>query len=197
LTKLSRFIGSVLAESVTLGKRQGRQPEGMVVGFLSLAAVLSPAAPPELPDFRPVRYYAQACSRCHGDDGKTFGPKLAGKSREEVEKKVASMASGSAQAPLKPGRSEVVTDLVLSWGRKQPFLVATKHEAGRIYVEASRGAKLTAKLGGHALKQEKHRGQETFLVPSGKNWRDAVVTASLNDKTKTLRLSERAWTQPN
>jgi hypothetical protein len=169
----------------------------MVVGFLSFAAVLSPAAPPELPDFRPVRYYAQSCSRCHDDDGKTFGPKLAGKSRDDVEKKVAAMASGSAQAPLKPGRSEVVTDLVLSWGRKQPFLVATKHESGRIYVEASRGAKLSAKLGGQTLKQEKHRGQETFLVPSGRNCRDAVLTASLNGSTKTLRLSERAWTQPD
>ncbi len=161
---------------------------------ISMAAVLGPAGPVKLAEIQPARYYASACSRCHGDGGRALAAPLRGSARTEVLLKVKEMAEGSAQAPLKPGREAVVADLLLSWSQDRPFVAATKLEGARLFYEAPEGVQVRADLKGTALKGGRERGQTYFTLPSAADAGSVRLTASAGAKSRSILLSENGWT---
>ena len=161
---------------------------------LSMAVVLTPAGPAKLAEIQPARYYASACSRCHGDEAKSLLAPLRGSARTEVLLKVKEMAEGSAQAPLKPGREAVVADLLLSWSQSRPFVAATKLDGARLFIEAPKGVQVKAELQSKALKGGRERGQSFFALPSAADAGSVRLTASAEGKSRSILLSENGWT---
>lgn len=93
-----------------------------------------PAPPPTLAGLRPLTYFEDNCSRCHGPYGSfygdTFGKKL---TPEQLHRVVDEMAAGPGNAPLQGAELEAQVAYHRSLIDGKPFLILTeiKEENGQ------------------------------------------------------------------
>ena len=133
----------------------------------------APTPPPKLTDLRPITYFEDNCSRCHGPYGSFYGDTFAQKlSPAQLHKVVHEMAAGPGNAPIEGPELEAQVAYHRSLADKKPFIVLTemKEEYGQhiLHGEATPESQLDLVIDGTSIsaKLEGHRWSAALPAPS-------------------------------
>ena len=157
-------------------------------------------APPALVTTAPISYFEDRCSRCHGPQGSFYGDAFGKNLTEEALRKVVDdMCRVQADSPLKG----MDLDAQIAYHRaliaKEPFLVVTQVKEGEISGEVAEKATVQVKVKRATVTAEvKYTGWKAEL-PKGVKASDLVVSATLDGRTTTLKVSRETFShsKPN
>lgn len=94
-------------------------------------------------DFRPLAYFDQHCSRCHGPFGSYYGKDFAADlSPEALREKISEMAAGPGGAPVSGDSLAVLVAFHQSLSSGRPFITITGAGGDSLTGEVSPGASL-------------------------------------------------------
>jgi len=128
-------------------------------------------------DFRPLAYFDQHCSRCHGPFGSYYGKDFAGDlSPVALRQKVREMAAGPGGAPVSGDSLAALVAFHQSLSSGQPFIVVTGAGGDSIFGEVSPGVPLRFTCGNRSVTPE-IRGYHWALQKP--DWLDGCASGDL------------------
>ena len=118
------LLGSCALIGCNGAKQREESPHTAPATAPAPSAAVSPVA------FKPIEYFDQNCSRCHGPYGSFYGDAFGrGLTDEKLRHVIADMAAGPGNAPLGEAELEVQTAYHRSLLDRRPFVVVNAIEA--------------------------------------------------------------------
>lgn len=136
----------------------------------------------------PVSTFADACARCHGDEGKNYGEGFAKIDDEELRHVTEDMMYGPAYLEPTEADIEAMTSYQRAISKDEPFIAIVN---GGTYLDGKDDKlKLEISLNAELVENEKieiEKGEKEYqylLKPSDKT--NITITAKREDKTTTI-----------
>jgi hypothetical protein len=165
----------------------------VVLTAASLA--LSDSPKPGLPKVPPLKYFDDRCARCHGPQGSFYGNDFGkGLSEEALKKVVYDMCRNQGEMKLEGFDLEAQVAYHRSMIAKELFLVVTKIENGVLSGEVTEKATVEAKFKSSTVRAEVKGATWTARIPNGEKAATAVVSATLDKQSATLKVAQQYFT---
>jgi hypothetical protein len=143
----------------------------------------------------PVSTFAEACARCHGDEGKNYGKDFAKLDTEELHHITEDMMYGPAY--LEPTKTEIeaMTSYQRAISKDEPFIVITNAASylegkdDKLKLEISLNAELA---GNENIEIQKGKNEYQYLLKASDKT-EIKITAKRGDKTTSITFPQNIY----